>query len=87
MRKASNISLNSINSCDIVNESPRSSAQSDASKRSQRQSSVRSSVKFHFSDNEDDQKSLERIHTFNLKSEMQEDSIGSKKLQKKSSLR
>jgi hypothetical protein len=33
---------------------------------------MRSSLKFHLSDSEDDQSSLERIHTFNLKEEKEE---------------
>lgn len=31
---------------------------------------MRSSLKFHLSDSEDDQSSLERIHTFNLKDDL-----------------
>ena len=45
--------------------------------------SSKGSVKFHFNENEDDTTSLERIHTFNLKNEISEES--NKKLKKKAS--
>jgi hypothetical protein len=44
---------------------------------------MRSSLKFHLSDSEDDQSSLERIHTFNLKEDKEEGSTTEEKVKEK----